>query len=157
MENTFKNLAREINYQENYSYEERVDIFNKYNISTSTNFINPIMLLAHHLTYRGSWGGTVNYYGVSHSGAIMSNFNKDISKNKSRYVVYSVHGNHSRYQVFFGLTKAQFKRHVTFYVWNDDTIKIRLWETSFMVTNNPKTNFDYYKETLQFIKDFKIS
>lgn len=37
-----ESLIKEINYQEEYSYDKRADLFNTYSISTSQNFFNPI-------------------------------------------------------------------------------------------------------------------
>lgn len=154
----FEKLAKEVDYQKTYSYEKRVDIFNKYGISTSINYVNPIMLLASYLCERGGWEGaysTRRFYGVSHSGAVLSNFNKEFEKGKSPYLEFSKNGSHFRYNVFYGSTRDSFKRRVTFYVWDDskNDFKFRLWETQFLISSNT-SHFDYFKEAKDFIKMF---
>lgn len=84
-------LIKEINYQEAYSYDKRVDLFNKYFIPTSMNFFNPIYELAKFIIDRRSYyksdtsdyqsfnNGTYSCY--SHSGAVASSFNKNFNKN----------------------------------------------------------------------------
>jgi hypothetical protein len=45
-----KNLIIDIEYQKNYSYEKRVDLFNKYGVSVSEKFFVPIWGLSNYIT-----------------------------------------------------------------------------------------------------------
>jgi len=44
-----KNLIIDIDYQEKYDYEKRVDLFNKYGISVSEKFFVPIWGLSNYI------------------------------------------------------------------------------------------------------------
>lgn len=82
-----ESLIKEINYQEEYSYDKRADLFNTYSISTSQNFFNPIYELAKFICDRRSYyKSEISSYEsyqkgcfnscYSHSGNIASAFNK---------------------------------------------------------------------------------
>jgi hypothetical protein len=102
-ENSLVALIKEIDYQETYSYEKRVDLFNKYCIPTHLKFFNPIYELAKFILDRRSYYksehsdyesfGKGSYSCYSHSGNVMSSFNKDFSEKKSETVKVSINGN----------------------------------------------------------------
>src|SRR6188768_45766 len=95
-------LVQELDYQEKYSYEQRVDLFNKYGISTSKKYLNPIMLLSEHIRKMDYVSKThgFQYYGMSHSGAVKTNFNKQVSENKSKDIEIKNYEKFTTYKTF---------------------------------------------------------
>lgn len=78
----FLELVKEIDYQDRFTYEERVDLFNKYQIHTSTKYFNPIMVLSEYLFTDKNF----RCYGMSHSGAVQTAFNKEFKEGLSKYI-----------------------------------------------------------------------
>jgi len=157
--NNFGDLVKELDYQSEYCYDKRVDLFNKYHISTATKFINPIMLLTEHLI-RGGRGYCENsqlwFNGMSHSGAVMSAFNENFKSGKSLYVelksfekfnfykVYkSVYKNNNRVMQLDAAYKEDFEHGVT--------IRLSLGELF-----TTKRNFCFYKLAEEFCEDFNF-
>lgn len=148
-----RQLAREINYQEEYSYEQRVAIFNKYHISTSKKFINPIMLLAEHL-HRGhnhySEYSGFYFYGVSHSGAIATSFNKTLEQEANDCVEIVSRPAHTIYKIRFNSPKNQLK---CVFVERSTGIFIRLWNIDSWA---PSRGHCIYATAEEFCKDFNF-
>jgi hypothetical protein len=77
-----KVLIKEVNYQEEYSYDKKIELFNKYGISTALNFFNPIYELAKFILGDNN-NPRIGYCPYSHSGNIASSFNENFKKGKS--------------------------------------------------------------------------
>ncbi len=79
-----RELIKEVNYQETYSYDKRVDLFNKYGISAGLNFFNPIYELTRFILGDSEYHNRYSMY--SHGGHIASSFNEDFKTGKSKKV-----------------------------------------------------------------------
>ncbi len=77
-----RELVKEINYQESFDYDKRVELFNKYKISTTKNFINPIIELSRFILHGRYLTDYDRIGGYSHSGAIKSTFNNELKLKK---------------------------------------------------------------------------
>lgn len=157
METKFNNLADlciEVDYQSQYSYEKRVDLFNKYSISTTHKFINPILLLTEFLLSQGDLERNFKYYGMSHSGNVKSAFNDDFKKGKSKYVEFAKIGElMKRYKVFHleynGVKRIQVCK-ITFFEHIEKGVFFQLNNFTF----KPKRNVCFYNLAEEFCLDF---
>lgn len=153
-------LVKEIEYQDLYSYEKRVDLFNKYHISTSTKYINPIMLLSEHIRRNGTpfyQFDSFHFQGVSHSGAVQTAFNKEITEGKNRYVEIREMGKMTIVKIYNSIYmngKREMKQILLF-----KEIK-ETGKVSFKLINAydffPKRGFCYYEWAEEFCKDFNF-
>lgn len=157
--NTLEDLTKEMEYQKSYSYENRVDIFNKYKISTSTSYINPIMLLSSHIRRCGSEYFNYDsgmFQGVSHSGAVQSAFNKEFKVDKSKYVKVRKGSQLNIYEIFnYSYNKREMEK-VMIFRENVETGAVK-----FKICNPvdffPKRGFCFYEWAEEFLKDFGFS
>ncbi|AFF28273.1 gp275 [Sphingomonas phage PAU] len=88
MENSILEMVKEVDYQKEYDYDKRVELFNKYHISTSLSYINPIMLLTERLLNPGmSFSRFYQFdcWGTSHHGAVKTAFNQKIKEDRSDF------------------------------------------------------------------------
>lgn len=96
-----KDLVKEIDYQKEYSYEKRVDLMNKYAISTSQKYFNLIYELGkfivgdRRISEHSSNEHNI-FYGqhnscYSHTGAVMSGFNNQSHSIKNHQATVRVH------------------------------------------------------------------
>lgn len=98
-------LAKEINYSEEYSEDIKIDLFNKYAIPRHQEFINPLFELTKVLVDKRSYSKSVytdsehehfnngKYSCYSHSGAVASAFNENIKLNKANEINITPNGN----------------------------------------------------------------
>jgi len=157
--NDFSDLIKELDYPSKYSYDKRVDLFNKYQISTATKFINPIMLLTEHLL-RGRFDYHKNsqfwFYGVSHSGAVATAFNENFKAGKSPYVEASQNPKFNYYKIYKNIFKDNKRVMHLDAAYKDDfengvTIRLSLGNI-FSV----KRGFCFYKSAEEFCEDFNF-
>lgn len=98
-----KILVKEIDYQKEYSYEKRVDLMNKYAISTSQKYFNLIYELGKFIVgdrriSKSSYKEDNIFYGrhnscYSHTGAVMSRFNNQSYNLKNHQATVRIDGN----------------------------------------------------------------
>lgn len=145
----FLQLVQEIDYQKDYTYEQRIDIFNKYQISSSVKYINPVMLLSTFLLSQGRDFSNARFPGMSHSGNVQTSFNKKIKENKSEYVTVKEYHNFHIYRIFhYSYDIRQMTEKVLFRV-SEDSVTFKLLSMNFF----PKQNFCFYKAANEFCKD----
>lgn len=72
-----RRLIEDIDYQSKYTYEQRADLFNKYQIPTNTKFLVPIWELAQFIVTLGNYNKKT-FSGYGHGQNIL---NKDLKKN----------------------------------------------------------------------------
>lgn len=131
-----KLLIEEINYQEKYTYEQRVDFFNKYHISQTQKFFNPIYELAKFIV--GDRGPAKKYYinqndpdqgfynaCYSHSGAVASSFNKTTDRSQTNKEA-SVRVTDDKIGIYAYMSSVQGGRILKPFLWfhDDKTISI---------------------------------
>lgn len=151
----FLELVQEIDYQARFTYEERVDLFNKYQIYTSIKFFNPIMVLSEYLFVRPYQYNPFRCYGMSHSGAVQTAFNKDFKEGKSKYISHTANTKlFDLYKVFHVVyNPTRFVEKVNFRV-KDDDISIILTNLDRFVVKKGECMYDKCNE---FLRDFKYS
>lgn len=145
----FLELVQEIDYQARFTYEERVDLFNKYQLYTSIKYFNPIMVLSEFLFTDKDF----RCYGMSHSGAVQSGFNKEFKEGLSKYVkLHTSTTTFDYYQVFH--VRYNPTKHVC-------TVSFRVKDDSITIILNYIEKFTFkkgecmYERCNSFLKDFK--
>lgn len=86
-----KELIIDIDYQKKYSYEKRVDLFNKYGISVSENFFVPIWGLSNYITDLCGIMPKKFYPSFGHGQTVLSKI--DTTSDKSRIKTYEKNEN----------------------------------------------------------------
>jgi hypothetical protein len=86
-----KNLIIDIDYQKQYDYEKRVDLFNKYGISVSEKFFVPIWGLANYITSLCGILSKDYYPSYGHGQSVLSNI--DTKSEKSRIKTWEQNDN----------------------------------------------------------------
>jgi len=78
-------LVEDVDYQEKYTYEQRVDLFNKYGYSTATKFFIPIWGLAQFIQELTGIGASYSkgYSEFGHGQSILNSKFSDSVKEKS--------------------------------------------------------------------------
>lgn len=139
-----KDLIKEINYQEAYSYDRRVDLFNKYAISTAQKAFNPIYELAKfiidkrtilNVSYKEEPITSQGLYTpYSHSGALLSTFNEEVKQDKSSFVK---HFEDKGTIYIYGYSGAE-RKHIPILIFNekDKTITIKRISLGFIISRN---------------------
>lgn len=147
----FQELVQEIDYQARFTYEERVDLFNKYHIPTSIKFFNPIMVLSEYLFTEKNF----RCYGMSHSGAVQTAFNKEFKAGESKYVkLHTSTATFDYYQVFhYRYNPSRHENKVSFRV-KDGEINIIL---NNIERFSLKKGECMYERCNNFLRDFKYS
>jgi len=155
---SFKDLCAEIDYQSVYTYEQRVDFFNKYKLSTAKKFINPVMLLTEHLLKAGGqyteYSG-FEFNGISHSGAVQSAFNKKLEEGVNDFVTIDQKGETTWvYRVFHhpynnSLQKREKLERIMF-IEKKTLVTFKISNFTFF----PVPNYCFYRAAIEFCKDF---
>lgn len=162
MNNLLKEICVELNYQERFSYEERVNLFNKYFINTSTKYLNPMLMLCDRISSKGNhskYNSGFSYFGMGHSGVLKTAFNDQIKEGKSPYIKITREGN--SYSVFKYDSEAKIiKAYMSFHLINDE-YKINIYNLKrFFITNKDPIDFrvivNEFLEDLKFNKMFKL-
>lgn len=147
MEN-LNELVVELDYQSHFSYEKRTELFNKYGISTSQCFFNPIMELATFATEMSTYKYRSNLRigGYSHSGAVASSFNESFKNGdkKNDYVKIYPNGIHI-YK--YNRVKQTFEALVSFM--NNKTVQIKQMPSYSLVIER-----DFYDKIDEWLIDF---
>jgi hypothetical protein len=149
----FKNLVQEIDYQERYSYEERVDLYNKYQIGTATKYFNPIMVLSEYIFMVPIQYNNFRCHGMSHSGAVQTSFNKEFKENISKYINLKLTNEKlDYYDIFHYLyNPSRLEKKVSFRV-RDDGITIILKNVESLTLKKGEC---MYERCNEFLRDFK--
>lgn len=146
----FKKICREIDYQQEYTYEQRVDLFNKYHISTSVKYVNLIMLLSRWLQNQGNFIPSTSYEGVSHSGHVLTAFNKQVKEDKSNFVKFESVPIADRYSIFnYNSNTHTFDKKMLFVI-ADKYTKIRFYDFNFFA----KKGVCFFALANEFLKDW---
>lgn len=154
----FKELVQEIDYQARFTYEERVDLFNKYHIPTSIKFFNPVMVMSEYLfcspyNAEGAIDRPLRCYGMSHSGAVQTAFNKEFKEGKSKYVKLHIStATFDYYQVFhYRYNPSRHENKVSF--------RVRENEINIILNNIERFTLKkgecLYERCNSFLRDFK--
>ena len=145
----FLELVQEIDYQARFTYEERVDLFNKYKIYTSIKFFNPIMVLSEYLFTDKDF----RCNGMSHSGAVQTAFNKEFKEGLSKYInLHTSTSTFDYYQVFHVVfNPSRLVNKVSFRV-KDDDIRIILTNVEKFALIKGEC---MYERCNSFLRDFK--
>lgn len=163
MREAIKSLIVELDYQKEFTYEQRVDFFNKWSISTSTKFFNPIMslfsLIEKLIIDRSDLREyDLQNYGVSHSGAVMTAFNKKIKSNSLELIKIKIDNENLLVIDFFrynygesGETK-KYTRKGLFRVDRDGIFTFKLINADIWFKENMSNPFPTIND---FINDFK--
>ena len=78
-----KELIIDIDYQKHYSYDKRIDLFNKYQISPSSKFFVPIWELAQFIIGSNMANKKVYFFAFGHGQNILNrSLNKNIADKK---------------------------------------------------------------------------
>lgn len=158
MEN-FNSLVEEFDYQTKFSYEKRVDLFNKYSISTSQKFFNPIFELAAfiinpRILYDSQFDKTEPKYCpnipkcYSHSGAVATSFNSDVKENKSNHV--KIHKN-GVYLYRYYRDKEEYRSYFTF---NNESKTFTIKNVDFFNDASIRIERDIYSKIDEWLIDF---
>lgn len=153
----------EVDYQQRYTYEERCEFFNKWGVSTATKFFNPIMALCSliEITFlEGCRDEFKKYelcrYGMSHSGAVMSSFNKKFVTDEVEHIKFREFGEKISCVEFFkyqsGGGERTFKKKIIIIIKEDIAIKFLNVELTIRRDFDIKVIYDKVDE---FINDFK--
>lgn len=145
----FLELVQEIDYQARFTYEERVDLFNKYQIYTSIKFFNPIMVLSEYLFTEKDF----RCHGMSHSGAVQTAFNKEFKAGESKYIqLHTSTSTFDYYKVFHGAyNPSRLENKVSFRV-KDGDISIILSNIERLTLRKGEC---MYERCNSFLKDLK--
>ena len=145
-----KDLLIDKDYQKEFTYEERVDIFNKYGYSTSMLFFTPI----YHFTtlIMKYMGYNINQsYGYGHGKTILDKtmFEKALNANPlERKILYKIIKENKEY-LRFPFSDFAIKGTIQYWLENEDlTIKI-----NDMSCKVPKINI--YEKIEEWLIDFK--
>lgn len=160
-----KSLIVELDYQKEFTYDQRVDFFNKWGISTSTKYFNPIMALCTLIELKVQNTSKEEFreyelcsYGMSHSGNVMTAFNKDV-KDENKTERFNIKIDNERMLVleFFKYVpyqtepSKQFAKKVLFKI--TDTFSFKLFNTDLWFSNSNPVNV--FPTIFDFITDFE--
>jgi hypothetical protein len=145
----FLELVQEIDYQARFTYEERVDLFNKYNIYTSIKFFNPIMVLSEYLFIDKGFRCS----GMSHSGAVQTAFNKEFKEGVSKYInLHTSNLKFDYYQVFHTVfNPSRLVNKVSFRITDNEILIILVNIDRFRLIKGECM----YERCNSFLRDFK--
>lgn len=152
-----KSLIIELDYQSEFSYEQRVDFFNKWGVSTATKYFNPIMSLAE-LIEKLYINNSIDFnewdlqnYGLSHSGAVMSAFNNQIKENTSKLLKIHIDSTNLLVLHFhkYISSEKEFKLKILFRV-KDNIFAFKLFDVDMWFPHKK----DYSEVIEDFINDF---